>query len=205
MNRIARTAANLIVATGLATAALTFSGTAAHAETPPAPKPGPVLGLGPVDPGTPDGPGDIKTPDPAPQPPKDLGLPKPKPQPPNGPKDLADSPQEPVVDPKPADPAAPTDPADGDSPTNGPVEHHSVPAAPASTFPTADAHELPSDRTVAVQGGGTSTEVPTAIDAENAATSHGHDLAWLLAAGAGAGLGGLVLVAARRRKQAEEA
>ena len=64
MNRIARTAANIVVATGFATAALTLTGTAAHAE---GPNNGPgTLQMGPIV--DPDGPVIVDAPAPEPQP-----------------------------------------------------------------------------------------------------------------------------------------
>ncbi|MFL6158541.1 MAG: hypothetical protein ACJ72D_20820, partial [Marmoricola sp.] len=177
---------------------------------PPAPKPGPVLGLGPTEPPHPSGPGDLGTPKPSPQPPagpQDLGTPKPKPQPPSGPKDLGNPAPDPVVDPAPADPSGST--GSTGSTSNG-GHHPGKPSGPDAQDATQDlVPAAPQRNTFAETPAAevaTSTTSPSGVGSLDRATgsSTGHELAWILA-GTGLSLTGLVLVAARRRRQAEEA
>lgn len=198
MNRIARTLTNLTIATGMATAALSI-GSVAHAETPPAPKPGPVIVLPPADPG-PKSPGDIAVPTPEPTDgPDDIKAPAPKPQPPKGPKDLSNGDSDPVVDPKPEQPSdtTPSDatPADTDK-------------APKRTDATDVATEVPATEAPVVNDiVADSADAPVA-ESSTVAAQHGEDsdyLLWLLAGLGAMGATGIVIVAARRRKASEEA
>jgi hypothetical protein len=191
MNRIARTLTNLTIATGMATAALSI-GSVAHAEI----QPGPVIVLPPADPG-PQNPDDIATPEPGPvdptDGPDDIKAPAPKPHPPKGPKDLSNGDSDPVVDPKPEQPTE-TKPAPEDK-TDAPKKADVVTEVPATEVPVLN---------------DTLTETADApvAEASTVATQHDGDsdyLLWLLAGLGAAGATGLVVIAARRRKAADEA
>lgn len=197
MNRIARTLTNLTIATGMATAALSV-GSVAHAETPPAPKPGPVIVMPPADPG-PQGPGDIQAPTPGPvdptDGPDDIKAPAPKPQPPKGPKDLANPGSDPVVDPKPEQQSG----TKADKP--GSKNDTPAPAGTPTEVPTTEAPVLDETATG-------STDAAPAAESTTEAAQHSSDsdyLLWLLAGLGAAGAAGIIVVAARRRRETEEA
>jgi hypothetical protein len=198
MNRIARTIANTVVATGLAAGVLTLGATAAHAETPPAPKPGPVLGQ--PKPGIdPIGPFDASPVPPAPKPPKP------------GPKDLGVVPPEPVIDPKPEAPKPPKT----DSPQ--------TPGAPQTEAPDqgcftgCDLPELPVPATetetapVTPQGGpsfvinGDESDAAPATETAPVESEDAAELIWLLAGAGVLAAGGVILVVRRRTRQADQA
>lgn len=198
MNRIARTATNLTIATGLALGTLTLSVGTAHAGD----KPGPVIVLPPAEPQPPKGPGEIAQPTPDPQPPVgpgDIQAPPQKPQPPKGPKDLAQPKDEPK-DPKPADPQP------------APQAPESAAATKASetelTAASGSAEEVVAARMMQTGGrtfdSGLSYGDVVERDAVPA-EEDGAGLAWLLAGLGLAGATGLVLVAVRRRSDDEQA
>lgn len=211
MNRIARTTAQLITATGLAAAALTMGTVAtAHAD-------GPVIVL-PPPPGDPK-PLDIAQPTPAPADPQDGPkdkAPVPQPGPQDGPKDKAPKPK-----PKPtgpgdiANPKPDTDPTGpGDLTAPQPCPTHGVDCGGKDDSDEPE-NEKPAAKPVARPATKPAIDVaevttPTRVHAGLAGTTqeqdqNGLDLAWLLVGGALVTATGTAYVVRRKRTAQAEA